>query len=167
MGYENAPATRILATHCVCCGRPLVDAVSVETGVGPDCRKKYGYAEGPEEYRQQANQLVWQAATNWKHPNLVMQLAQEIKELGFLRLGQRLLDRLITVHIVERNGALSVETPYNPAAVESFRRIPGRRWTDGKNVIPLSSKGSLFTLLQTHYRNHVAMGPKGLFVIAA
>ena len=42
-GYENAPATRLLATRCCCCGRPLVDAASVEAGVGPDCRERYGY----------------------------------------------------------------------------------------------------------------------------
>lgn len=44
MSYETAPATKMLATFCACCARPLVDAVSVETGVGPDCRKTHGYA---------------------------------------------------------------------------------------------------------------------------
>lgn len=34
--YENAPATKMLATNCVVCGRALVDAVSVEMGIGPD-----------------------------------------------------------------------------------------------------------------------------------
>lgn len=43
--YVNAPATKMLATNCACCGRPLVDAHSVETGVGPDCRKMHGYDE--------------------------------------------------------------------------------------------------------------------------
>lgn len=45
MTYELAPSTVLLATHCAICGRPLRDAVSVETGVGPDCREKHGYAE--------------------------------------------------------------------------------------------------------------------------
>ena len=39
MSYENAPATLLLATHCCLCGRPLVDAESVECGIGPHCRK--------------------------------------------------------------------------------------------------------------------------------
>jgi hypothetical protein len=43
--YENAPATKLLATHCACCSRVLLDAVSVETGVGPTCRKAHGYKE--------------------------------------------------------------------------------------------------------------------------
>lgn len=50
--YENAPATILLATTCACCGRPLVDAASVEAGIGPDCRRKYGYgdAQAPADW---------------------------------------------------------------------------------------------------------------------
>lgn len=44
-GYENAPATKLVATFCACCSRPLVDALSVETGVGPECRKKHGFTQ--------------------------------------------------------------------------------------------------------------------------
>lgn len=42
-GYENAPATRMLAIYCACCRKPLVDAKSVETGMGPVCRGKHGF----------------------------------------------------------------------------------------------------------------------------
>lgn len=49
MSYENAPATLLLATHCACCGRPLVDAASVEAGVGPECRKRHGFADAQLE----------------------------------------------------------------------------------------------------------------------
>lgn len=44
-GYENAPATQLLASYCACCSRPLVDSISVEAGIGPVCREKHGYAE--------------------------------------------------------------------------------------------------------------------------
>jgi hypothetical protein len=43
MSYENAPATIMLATHCACCARSLVDAASIEAGMGPVCRKRHGY----------------------------------------------------------------------------------------------------------------------------
>lgn len=46
-GYETAPATVLLATECACCARPLVDAVSIETGMGPICRAKHGYSDEP------------------------------------------------------------------------------------------------------------------------
>jgi len=45
MSYESAPATILIATHCAICARPLVDADSVERGVGPDCADKYGYGD--------------------------------------------------------------------------------------------------------------------------
>lgn len=38
MSYESAPATLLVATHCCVCRRPLVDADSVECGIGPTCR---------------------------------------------------------------------------------------------------------------------------------
>lgn len=49
MSYENAPATKMLATHCACCARPLVDAESVELGIGPDCRKRHGFKAAQAE----------------------------------------------------------------------------------------------------------------------
>ncbi len=51
--YVNAPATALVATHCCACGRPLLDARSVECGMGPTCREKHGFgeAEGPADWR--------------------------------------------------------------------------------------------------------------------
>ena len=34
----------MVATDCACCGQALQDAVSVELGIGPVCRKKHGFA---------------------------------------------------------------------------------------------------------------------------
>lgn len=45
MSYESAPSTILVASHCCLCGRALVDAVSVEAGIGPECRRRSGYAE--------------------------------------------------------------------------------------------------------------------------
>jgi len=41
--YTQSPACAMLASNCACCGKELVDAASVETGVGPVCRRKHGY----------------------------------------------------------------------------------------------------------------------------
>ena len=59
MSYENAPATILLATACACCGRPLVDAESVERGTGPDCAERFGVvdASGPANWAA-AEQLL-------------------------------------------------------------------------------------------------------------
>lgn len=63
MCYTNAPACEMLATHCVVCGRPLVDAESVECGVGPDCRANSGLETGiADATRTAANRLTHEAA---------------------------------------------------------------------------------------------------------
>jgi SWI/SNF-related matrix-associated actin-dependent regulator of chromatin subfamily A-like protein 1 len=45
MSYENAINTKQMATSCVFCNRPLVDAESIERGCGPDCARKYGIGD--------------------------------------------------------------------------------------------------------------------------
>ena len=62
MSYENAAATKLLATNCVICGRALVDATSVELGVGPECRK---HVDGDiaDDTRKTANEQVFKAGT--------------------------------------------------------------------------------------------------------
>jgi hypothetical protein len=47
--YVNAPATKMLASHCAVCGRPLCDATSVELGIGPICRGKHGYDQADSD----------------------------------------------------------------------------------------------------------------------
>lgn len=41
--YESSPACSLLATVCVFCNRPLVDAESVERGCGPTCAENNGF----------------------------------------------------------------------------------------------------------------------------
>lgn len=57
MSYETAPATTLLATNCAACSRPLVDATSVETGMGPECRRRHGYTR-PDVEVDAANVIV-------------------------------------------------------------------------------------------------------------
>jgi ribosomal protein L3 len=35
----------VIPTHCSCCGRALTDPTSIEFGIGPICRGKYGYED--------------------------------------------------------------------------------------------------------------------------
>jgi hypothetical protein len=166
-GYENAPATIMLATQCAVCGRPLVDSVSVETGIGPECRKKHGYniVVAPEA-RAEANALVHQVALDQGGLS-VARAAARLRELGFEVLSAVLLKRACPVRIDEIAGRLVVKSPYNENATASFRRIPGRRW-DGEqkvNTFPVEARRSLFGALVSAYAGLVAYGPKGAFVL--
>ena len=42
MSYETAIHTKQMASACIFCKRPLIDAESIERGCGPDCADKYG-----------------------------------------------------------------------------------------------------------------------------
>jgi hypothetical protein len=60
MGYETSAATQLVATACVFCGRPLVDADSVQLGIGPICAQKYGVfgeGKGPADWDAFAKRL--------------------------------------------------------------------------------------------------------------
>jgi hypothetical protein len=154
--YLSAPATTMLATNCACCGKALLDAVSVETGVGPDCRRKHGYeeAQGPsdmsaaafalidvwgdevlEEWtetertpRQIVNSLVHAVARLQTGPQIAPMIAA-IAAMGFTTLAARIADRVGVVRIeVAEDGALVVRAPYNPDHVNRMRRVPGRKF---------------------------------------
>lgn len=47
--YEDAPATKLIAVNCACCARPLLDAISVENGMGAVCRRKHGFTKADGE----------------------------------------------------------------------------------------------------------------------
>lgn len=195
MSYENAPATAMLATHCACCSRPLVDAVSVEAGVGPECRKKHGYGEAqsdPEwiaahralgllpgfdvesivpgwgaDARRVCNVLVHRVAVE-QDGSAVTTYVNAIAALGFTKLAERVARRLATVRIAQdEHGGLVVKAPYDDRFVEEMRRVPGRRWDKAAkaNWVPASSRVDLWCVLQRCFPGQTAIGPRGLFTI--
>lgn len=168
--YENAPATLLLATHCAACARPLVDSVSVEAGMGPVCRQRYGVAEGASDAdREAANKIVHEIA-RLQSGDRVVELVGELRALGFAVLADRVTKRLAGCPVVEieREGStLVVKTPYREEALVDFRAIPGRRWDRDRkvNTFPASSAVCLYEVLKVHFHGETATGPKGLFII--
>lgn len=155
--YENAPATKLLATHCAVCRRPLLDSLSVEIGMGPVCRERHGYNAEMNELpgcRDAANCIVHRIAAQPDNETLRLEGCVALRLMGFKVLPDRIEYRgkeapkgeLVTVTEYDlpalpairkygkwlpakpaRKGFLVV-APYKPAAVEAFRRIEGRRW---------------------------------------
>ena len=66
-----------------------------------------------------------------------------------------------------RDGLL-ITTPYCPAALPTWREIPGRLWLrdEKANFVPLSSRREVWELLKLHHAGEDATGPKGAFVVA-
>lgn len=174
--YENAPATKMLATNCVCCGRPLVDAISVEMGIGPECRKENDGGIAPAT-RDEANKIVHDAAVAAGLGRIaeVLAAADKVEALGLAVLAGKMRRRfksaehLAEIEIVEVNGMYRVVTPYRRKESKDFvaawRAIPGRRWDNGANVVPTASRLALYGLLKRFFGGRYAKGPKGVFRI--
>ena len=191
MTYENAPGTKLLATQCACCGRALLDAVSVETGMGPHCRKAHGYADAQGEanwalvmaeldsvlavaevnpemgQRKAANVVVHRIACLGEALPQLLAMVNALRALGFTKLAARITQRWASIRIEETPEGLSVKTPFNEDFVPAARAIPGRRWVKPVNIFPASSKPQLWAALRKCFAGRIASGPKGLFVITA
>jgi hypothetical protein len=173
MGYEEAPATRMLASQCAVCGRPLVDAVSVDAGMGPDCRDKHGFNDEAvsEDGRKAANAAVYQIALLRSQGALtgtvLASAVGRIKSAGLHKLAAVLVDRLTAVKVGEDGGRLTVVTPYDAGAVEAFRRVNGRRWDAAKklNTFPRESAQAVYAVMVRFYQGAIGAGPKGLFTV--
>lgn len=167
MSYESAPATLLVATHCAACSKPLVDAVSVETGIGPECRKKHGFmVDVDPEIRARANELVFRIAAKQVGID-VARACEELRVIGFAKLAERIGKRLYTVKLVLVDNGFEVIAPYKEEAVAAMRSIPGRRWVADRkvNFVPHTSIGALHDFLRDHYSGHLALGRKGPFVV--
>ena len=169
MSYENAPGTKMLATHCICCGRPLLDALSVEIGIGPVCRRKSGYEDvdksfAPENHRV-ANALIRRLAQDQSNFDLLSTTYMELQKLGFDRLADTIGSRLASVKIVEKDQKLYVTSPYNPTFIDATCFVPGRKWNKKKRhtEFSVSTKGALYCALKKAYPGYIGFGAKGPF----
>jgi Family of unknown function (DUF6011) len=174
MSYENAPATKLVATRCLCCGRPLVDAASVERGVGPECAKKYGYVDaqgepnwelvskalGPDaesvpglgqDARKVANFLVWRLAVHEQGPRA----AAALDALGFRILAKTLAARLGAITVETEGDVLIVRVPYNELFNVASRKVPGSRWNADRKVrmVPVASKAALWVAIKSSFES--------------
>jgi Family of unknown function (DUF6011) len=168
MGYENAPATKMLATHCAACGRPLVDSLSVEIGMGPDCREKYGYNNGPTENQAEANKVISEIARNRNQAGVVIPGVCALKALGFVRLAEVVETKLSSVHVTQTGSLLQVKTPYSPKAVDMLRQVPGRRWDAANkvNTFPVTAKNNLWAVIRACFPGQLLLGSQGLVYIS-
>lgn len=173
-GYERAPATRLLATSCVVCRRPLVDAVSVEAGMGPDCRRKHGYEQqATEDQRTEANELVHSLAL-WRSKQLLLPVStvalylNRIEALGFGQLVAVLEEKLCTVIVsfTREPTVFALFAPYNEGLRLKSRAL-GMRWDPAKKAFLFneSSRKEVYRALREVFPSTLGHGPKGLFVV--
>jgi hypothetical protein len=169
MSYENAPATRMVATHCAVCSRPLVDAKSVELGIGPTCREKYGFdMDVSESDRRAINMYVHGIAIGRYQNQTLVDVLAELRNYGFVELARIIGENRRKFLIEEKDGRIAVTGPMKPEAIREWQRIPGRAFDIklGRFTVPVTAKRALWEILRRHFAGMLGMGPKGLFVIA-
>jgi hypothetical protein len=168
-GYENAPATLLLATHCAACGRPLVDAASVTAAMGPECRSKYGVLSLDDETRAAANVHIYRIALLQTGREVAERLAA-LRELGLDALADRIVKRLAPMYAVvvlaDARG-FAVKASYDVAQSASLGRLPGRRWDAERKVstYPATSKRAVFEALRGALPGALCLGPRGEFTL--
>lgn len=162
---DNARAVKLVATNCAICARPLRDSVSVEAGIGPECRRKYGYnLKVAEKVRAEANRLVHEVAIRQSGPE-VLAAAARLRTLGFDKLAEAISRPRADIVITQDAEGVFLNAPYSEAATAAFRSIPGRRWIGEEKVnrFPLSAKRRLLDVLRTYYPGQWVAGPRGVF----
>jgi len=188
MGYEQAPAVGLVATSCCVCGRTLLDAESLKSGIGPVCAEKV--LAGREAFdagvRAEVNRLVYELAAYGRDVRSIDRLGR-LRELGFGELVLRIEERLqslveVRTYLVPDIYPARVyaefpkleDTAAFGALVADLRGIPGRRWEDvagvkGKrNTFPRTREASeaFRDLLGNHFPGRVVSGLKGLYVVS-
>jgi hypothetical protein len=187
--YTDAPATDLLATTCCACGRPLLDSVSVELGMGPTCRRKAGLdgagtgadwtralpllgpvAAVEGDARRTANRVVHRIAAA-QHAAEVPALLCALDALGFATVAKAIREHLDVraprVSVLPEGAAFVVECAdlsreVFDALVTALRGVPGRRYdpTRKASLVPQASKRALWCALQ-------AALPAGTAIISA
>ena len=178
MSYTNAIQTKLLSTNCCCCGRPLVDSISVELGIGPECRK--GYDAGIDsETKEKCNKLTYKAAIAAQNGFVpeVKRIAQDIEDLGLKTLADKIRRRFINtaknvkilINLSKDGKYYLVKTPFCRSRknefVQSWRDVKGRFYKKDVNYVPVESKEQLWTLLQEYFNGQFGLGPLGVFRI--
>jgi hypothetical protein len=172
MGYETAPATEMLATNCACCGKELVDAESVQAGMGPECRKKHALPNTLiDEDRQKANKLVYLIAKDQYGLDVDKAIA-ELKALGCDKIVKRIQDRVygkkrvvVTVHEDEeaKENRFDLKSPYDDDFVYRVKKVQGRKWDGDKKVnhFPIEAWARVWDLIADCYAGKMAVFPTG------
>lgn len=187
--YEDAPAVELVATTCCVCGRPLLDAPSLKSGIGPICAEKTGYGREdlPAGVRDEVNRLVYELAKYGKDKRAIERLMR-LRELGFDQLVARVEERLqelveirtfpipssVPPRVYAEFPEAETDQRFNAVRM-AIKEIPGRRWEtvliSGKRerrwTFPRTKESFIAfrSMLAQLFPGCVVQGLKGLYVV--
>lgn len=184
VAYASAPAVALVATQCAVCARPLVDALSVEGGIGPECRRKYGYDSadtdadivtawkimtaigvppaGGEAPVRMANRLVARIALHQTGPD-AQQATIAVYALGYRSLAGRIAHRIGAVFVSTSETGFYVRAPYS----EAFAGLHVGQYDGATKVrtVAAADKARLWRALVASFPAYLLVSEKGMSVI--
>lgn len=164
MGYEEAPLTQKMDTFCLCCSKPLVDAASLELGIGPICRKKlYNVVELNDESRKEINALLHKMSLDPSNEMVAKNIGR-IEALGFTQLAKNIKKKFKLIEIGLIDGKFIIRSPYNQVLVLSARQNKGFFDPSDKSW-RFATKQNAWNVLKAAYPKYWALGPAGPFQI--
>lgn len=179
MGYEEAPSTKMLFQHCLVCGRPLRDAVSVESGVGPKCRERIGMVVDGElsPERQACNKLIHEASVCVleNRPSDLFEIIRQIHQLSFSKVAEVISERFVPITITEVDHAIfglsyAVKVPFKENFGYCLRQAcSGVNWVKEDRLYYISrtpqNKMAIWRCLLSHFTGQPGYSKTGLFKV--
>ena len=130
-GYENLDTTKMLATSCVLCGKPLLDGASVEAGMGKTCRSKHGGDEISAETRKEANKLVHKAGVLRQKSGSTIEFIEVIhglREIGCDTIADAIATRCVAPEITLNKEGSFYQLTIASVSKLSTSDVRGMKW---------------------------------------
>lgn len=191
MSYLNSPSIEIVATKCFLCNRPLLDANSVESGIGPICKKKIGYFDenSQDDYKYEnigiseidnavleklsindcrgaVNSLINFCSRCIKDKELIIKIVKQIDNLGYKELSKKIFYYICDIIIEQDNDLLYISYPKDRRMDWVINKNNGK-WDSKleKYIINKNNKKRIWGAFKKFFPGSFCIGPKGVFKI--
>lgn len=170
----------LIASKCTKCSRKLTDPVSIAIGIGPECRKNMGFAEGVEDDERLRALCTEANVRTFERDYLNAFIAiSEIRLIGFPEIAASLEEavkrickkqesrgfRLPIITMTVVGDQIRVYAPYKTDALPSWRKLMS--WNKEKRRYEAQASSfdrkGFMDHLKAYYNGHMVTGPKGVF----
>jgi len=149
MHHLNDPLTHKLDERCVICATPLREPDSVELGIGPHCRKKYGWETAPPDNKAMAKPFMREASLDSCNNHRRLEIATILDGMEFHKIAGKIRARFTDV-------VLKVKIANKKVALDFHRKargVVGARLCDLPFDAKDSFKQAIPYYLRTTYRD--------------
>lgn len=155
---------RLLKQRCIACGKPVVEAQSVEAGMGPVCRKRYAWEGLPADSRELLNNVLTELSFDPTIDNVCRAIGTA-QRVGADRLEKLLIARFVDVEVVETNDKFyTIRFDYHEGMILRLRKAPGAFFNRKQKVwwVPQVNRHFLWVAICENYPGRLCKSAKGI-----